>query len=142
MTFRIIHTLTAITASVAISSIAPDNPPQLQNIDFVHHVSDQSRIRTIGFGSCHKRKRINPRIWQSIRYNASNETTRLRPPPAHGPVDAWIWTGDAVYPPFRRTASVSQLEFEFLQLMRNETIGYAGWAPPLGIYGVSMRNQN
>jgi alkaline phosphatase D len=82
-----------------------------------------SRFTTLAFGSCHKRKAVSPKdgiIWDAIR--------------AEHP-QAFLWTGDAIYPPSRGVASLSQLQGEYQQMLTNDTIGYSKLRPPLGIYG-------
>jgi alkaline phosphatase D len=48
---------------------------------------------------------------------------------------AFLWTGDSVYPPTRGIASVEMLQQEYNQLKTNQSLGYATFKPPLGIYG-------
>ncbi|KAL3936457.1 MAG: hypothetical protein SGBAC_008222 [Bacillariaceae sp.] len=79
---------------------------------------ESNRLR-VGFGSCHKNKRAgSPPIWDSIRNEA---------------LDAWVWTGDAVYTSGRDPqtgkkkygpATAAELQLEFDQLKENATIGY------------------
>ena len=87
-------------------------------------ISSESPLTKIAFGSCHKRKyvRLNDTttIWDAIRQE--NPQT-------------FLWTGDAVYPPSRGTASLQQLDGEYQQMLTNQTLGYATLQPPLGIYG-------
>ena len=80
-------------------------------------------LTKLAFGSCHKRKWVSAQdgiIWEAIR--------RENP-------QTFLWTGDAIYPPSRGVASLSQLQGEYQQMLTNETIGYSRLRPPLGIYG-------
>jgi alkaline phosphatase D len=54
------------------------------------------------FGSCHKREYQDPRIWQRIKEQ-------------HG--QAWLWLGDAVYPPMRKVAPIEVLKDEYQALL-------------------------
>jgi len=89
--------------------------------------------RTIAFGSCHSRRSFDrsppnqPNIWDAIA--------------SHRP-DAFLWSGDAVYPPNKLgNAPVTALQYEFNQLRTNDTLGYSRTmlsgpaAPPGGIHG-------
>ena len=62
-------------------------------------------LTTVTFGSCHKRKYEDARIWQNI---------------AQVPAQAWLWLGDAVYPPLRRIAPVSVLRDEYHALRQSQ----------------------
>jgi hypothetical protein len=71
----------------------------------------------IGFGSCHKNvKAASPPIWNVIDQD--------------GPLDAWLWLGDAMYPPKKskwdRDGPVppSAIEDGLLEIKRNASIGY------------------
>jgi alkaline phosphatase D len=89
-------------------------------VDFEH---PDTVLETLAFGSCHKRKRATTTpatIWSVIRSDKP---------------DAWLWTGDAVYPPYKGVATTAQLVTEYRQMKENATLGYADFAPPAGIYG-------
>ena len=77
---------------------------------------------TIAFGSCHKNKYANPLIWKNIIRNSNhNNSTGTN----ENPITAFLWTGDAIYPPVRNIASTSQLQYEYQQMKTNHTaIGY------------------
>ena len=80
-------------------------------------------LSKLAFGSCHKRKYVNPSaptIWHKI--------TEENP-------DAFVWTGDSVYPPTRGVASVELLQEEYRQMAQNKSLGYATFHPHMGIYG-------
>jgi alkaline phosphatase D len=77
-------------------------------------------VTTLAFGSCHKRKYTAPHVWRSVQ--------------AQQP-QAWLWTGDSVYPPAHGMASVELLEEEYRQMKTNASLGYATFQPPLGIFG-------
>jgi alkaline phosphatase D len=74
----------------------------------------------LAFGSCHKNKKATvPPIWDVIGREAD--------------LDAWIWTGDAMYPSGRDPvtgkkrygpATPSELKQGFDDLKTNDTIGY------------------
>lgn len=74
----------------------------------------------IAFGSCHKSKYADAHIWSTI----AAEQPAL-----------FFWTGDAIYPPVRNIASVTQLQHEYNRMLMkeeddnttpaNDTIGYA-----------------
>ena len=49
---------------------------------------------------------------------------------------AFLWTGDSIYPPMRGTAPVDMLQREYNSMLTNTTIGYNLLHPPLGIYGI------
>lgn len=66
-------------------------------------------IKSIAFGSCHKSKYADPNVWKTIAGE--------RP-------QAFVWTGDAVYPPVRNIASLDLLAKEYSQMLQNDTIGY------------------
>lgn len=94
-------------------------------------ISSSNSISKIAFGSCHKRKYSNRNgvnVWNSI---AKEEAS------------AFVWTGDAVYPPNKGVASLSQLSHEYDQMRTNGTLGYkqmllpdeTAGKPPFGIYG-------
>ena len=89
--------------------------------------------KTIAFGSCHSRKNFDlsppnqSNIWDAIA--------------SHRP-DAFLWSGDAVYPPNKLgNAPVTALRYELNQLLTNDTLGYSRTmlsgptAPPGGIHG-------
>ena len=99
---------------------SPPLPPlskeNAAKIDFVVNIENDpsaspssSTTATIAFGSCHKNKYSNPQIWKSIR----NEN----------PI-AFLWTGDAIYPPIRNIASLPYLQQEYEQMQTNHSIGY------------------
>jgi PhoD-like phosphatase len=76
--------------------------PEQERLD----ASTDAPIRSLAFGSCHKLKYAQERLassnlWQSIL----NATT--------SPPDAWIWTGDAVYPPTKGIAPLDELAHEY-----------------------------
>lgn len=62
------------------------------------------------FGSCHKSKYADPQIWKTI--------TKESP-------DAFLWTGDAVYPPVRGLASIELLQAEYHRMKHSDAIGYS-----------------
>jgi alkaline phosphatase D len=61
----------------------------------------QQQRTKLAFGSCHKSKYADARIWSTIA--------------AEEPL-AFLWTGDAIYPPDRDIASVDQLQAEYNRL--------------------------
>lgn len=68
-------------------------------------------IRSLAFGSCHKLKYAQGRLaasnlWESV-LSAANSSA---------PPDAWIWTGDAVYPPSKGIAPLDELEDEYQKM--------------------------
>jgi alkaline phosphatase D len=63
----------------------------------------------LAFGSCHKVKYADPNLWSIIA--------------AESP-DAFLWTGDSIYPPVRDVASVELLEKEYHRMLTNDTVGY------------------
>jgi alkaline phosphatase D len=83
-------------------------------------------LTKIAFGSCHKRKHVVGNkdgmgtIWDAIRKEDPQ---------------AFLWTGDAVYPSSRRIAPLAQLKHEYEQMQTNSSIGYSNFRPPLGIFG-------
>lgn len=88
--------------------------------DFTH---PNDTLTKFAFGSCHNARKIhskNGSIWKTIR----EEEPQL-----------FVWTGDAVYPPMRKVATVETMRDLFLDMQTNQTIGYAGWEPPLGFVG-------
>ena len=82
-------------------------------------------LTTLAFGSCHKRKYVNPSsaptIWDTIQKKEEP--------------DAFVWTGDSVYPPTRGVAPIAMLQEEYRQMQHNASLGYANFHPPMGIYG-------
>ena len=67
-------------------------------------------LTKIAFGSCHKRKYAQPsRLWQRIQQQEGQ---------------AWLWMGDAVYPPQRAVCPVNMLQEEYQHLRHNDG-GYA-----------------
>jgi alkaline phosphatase D len=83
--------------------------------------STPSRTTTIAFGSCHKNSKSSvPSIWESIVQE--------------GPLlDAFVWTGDAMYPPYKDITtgrkhygptSPRTIAMGFEELKVNTTIGY------------------
>lgn len=68
-----------------------------------------TEVSRIAFASCHKRKVAHPRLWETV--------SQLKP-------QAFVWTGDTVYPPKRGEASLNVLKSEYEQLRYNESLGY------------------
>jgi alkaline phosphatase D len=95
----------------------------VQAADFEIVISDDEPTTRIAFGSCHKRKYVNvsSTIWEPI--------AAIKP-------HIFLWTGDAVYPPSRGVAPLHELETEYRQLGDNASLGYSGFKPPQGIFGV------
>ena len=96
-------------------------------------------ITKLAFGSCHSRKafdRLPPNP------NTNTNATIWDVISAHQP-DAFLWAGDAVYPPKKLgDADVNVLVEEYNQLLHNNTLGYARTmlppsptAPRGGIHG-------
>jgi alkaline phosphatase D len=85
------------TATSALSLSLPD-------VD----LSKESLDRLV-FASCHKHKRPNPQIWQSI--------ANLQP-------QALAWTGDAVYPPVRGLANLTLLTATYQHMLTSDKLGY------------------
>jgi alkaline phosphatase D len=77
------------------------------SIDFV--VTTKALPHRIAFGSCHKNKYADASIWRTLQ--------STRP-------SAFLWTGDAAYPPARNIASLELLEKEYDTMLHNATIGY------------------
>lgn len=80
-------------------------------------------VTKIAFGSCHNSKKVDPSkgiIWDAIRKENA---------------DVFLWAGDSVYPRKRQIATVPEVQALYDDMLTNQTIGYAGFAPPLGIYG-------
>jgi alkaline phosphatase D len=79
---------------------------------------------TIAFGSCHKNKKSAiPSIWESI----------VRQDDDAAPLDAFVWTGDAMYPSYYDAttgkkrygpASPQEIAQGFDEMKTNTTIGY------------------
>ena len=67
-------------------------------------------LHRLAFGSCHKSKYADARLWQTIG--------------SHEKMDAFLWTGDAVYPPTRDVASLELLASEYRRLLHDPAIGY------------------
>jgi alkaline phosphatase D len=63
----------------------------------------------LAFGSCHKVKYADPNLWSVIA--------------AESP-DAFLWTGDSIYPPVRDVASIELLKKEYHRMLTNATVGY------------------
>jgi alkaline phosphatase D len=103
--------------SIYLLSLCTVSVSAAATVDFEH---PETKLEKLTFGSCHKRKKANALIWKSIKAEKA---------------DAWLWTGDAVYPSGRGVASVEQLENEYRQMKENETLGYSDFQPPAGIYG-------
>lgn len=82
-------------------------------------------LTKLAFGSCHKRKYVNisdsTTIWDVISHQSKP--------------DAFVWTGDSVYPPTRGIASVDLLETEYHHMNHNASLGYSRFEPPMGTYG-------
>ena len=80
-------------------------------------------VTNIAFGSCHNSLKIkakDPSIWTAI----NNEKP-----------DAFVWTGDAVYPPKRKVASVDLLRQLYHDMKTNDTVGYNQLTTRHGIFG-------
>jgi alkaline phosphatase D len=81
-------------------------------------------ISKLAFGSCHKRKYVNTSaattIWNAIQQEEA---------------DAFVWTGDSVYPPTRGVASLDLLQQEYTQMKHNASLGYAPFHSTLEVYG-------
>lgn len=63
----------------------------------------------IAFGSCHKNKYADTAIWKTV---------------AAEHADAFLWTGDAIYPPVRNIANIDQLQLEYDRMLQNDVPGY------------------
>lgn len=115
MTRRSVWTaLVALSLSTSLSLAVSD----------VVHPHDT--LTKMAFGSCHKRKYVNisteaTTIWDTIQQ--------------HDQPDAFVWTGDSIYPPTRGIASLELLEEEYHHMKHNESLGYSSFEPPMGIYG-------
>jgi alkaline phosphatase D len=72
--------------------------------------STSMKSTKIAFGSCHKSKYADPQIWKTI---------------ARESPDAFVWTGDAVYPPVRGLASIELLQTEYERMRHSPAIGYS-----------------
>jgi alkaline phosphatase D len=74
--------------------------------------SPSPSLRSLAFGSCHKLKyakeRLKTNIWNSILSVTASSTP--------GPLDAWVWAGDAVYPPSKGIAPVEELQREYQKM--------------------------
>jgi alkaline phosphatase D len=88
---------------------AKDRSPLLGTRTAIDFVVTKSLPHRIAFGSCHKNKYADPRIWRTLQSTHPS---------------AFLWTGDAVYPPVRNIASLEQLETEYDRMLHNGTIGY------------------
>jgi alkaline phosphatase D len=118
-------TATTTTAAQEADFVLPGIPISTA---VVHHdelkEERQPFTTKLAFGSCHKAKYADARIWSTIA--------------AEKPL-AFFWTGDAIYPPVRDIASVEQLQAEYHRLtflnqdqsawsdptaVRNDSIGY------------------
>ena len=89
-------------------------------IDFVIETS----ISTISFGSCHKNKYANAQIWDTIQKQHYNNNNNNHNPTTSTISSAFLWVGDAIYPPVRNIASIQQLQNEYDNLLHNTSIGY------------------
>lgn len=106
----------------------------VQAVDFEY---PDETLSLLAFGSCHKRKYPNPRIWESVRAKSPQ---------------AWLWTGDSIYPPQRGVADLATMETEYHHMHHNQSVGYntttttrrsapssdngsEHWNLPLGVFG-------
>lgn len=85
-------------------------------------------VNTLSFGSCHKTRSVDPRrgiIWDSI--------ASIQP-------DAFLWTGDVIYPPAKGLSDVDTLEAEYINMLTNATVGYSRFiSPPRTDDGLPVR---
>ena len=89
--------------------------------DFVRAENDT--VTNIVFGSCHNARKINakdPNIWTAVNQEKP---------------DVFVWTGDAVYPPKRKVASVDLLRQLYSDMKTNDTIGYNQLKTRHGVFG-------
>ena len=115
------HSLLLVLSIALLTISSHDDHGAAAAADF-EYLNDT--LTNLAFGSCHNAFKIkpnDPNIWKQIRENEQPQ--------------AFVWAGDAVYPPQRRVASPEQLRELYEDMNSNETIGYAGWKPPLGIFG-------
>lgn len=99
-------------------------------------------ISKLAFGSCHSRKAFDRLPSNPTTANTNTNATIWDVISAHQP-DAFLWSGDAVYPPKKLgDADVNVLVEEYDQLRHNNTLGYARTmlppsptAPRGGIHG-------
>lgn len=106
---------------VLLIASAVVDPVSGSGADFVRAPNDT--VTNIAFGSCHNSRKMipnQPNIWKAV----NNE----RP-------DVFLWTGDAVYPPKRKVASVNMLRTLFDNMHSNDTIGYNQLTTKYGIFG-------
>ena len=81
-------------------------------------------VRKLAFGSCHSRKAFD-RLSSTLTANNNHTATIWDAIASHRP-DAFLWAGDAVYPPRKLgDAPVGALIDEYDQLRTNHTLGYA-----------------
>jgi alkaline phosphatase D len=120
---------TATTAAQEADFVLPGIPRSTTTVVYHDELKEERQQRPfttkLAFGSCHKAKYADARIWSTIA--------------AEKPL-AFLWTGDAIYPPVRDIASVEQLQAEYQRLtflnqdqsawsdpttaVRNDSIGY------------------
>lgn len=86
------------------------------------HLAKQ-RVTNLAFGSCHKNEYVlaednQPSVWDALL-------------DGHRP-DAFLWTGDTVYPPRRGIKSIEELETEY---HKTTSLLARHKFPPLGFYG-------
>lgn len=81
---------------------------------------DNVTLTKLAFGSCHKLKYAQPEYWDAIA--------------AQSP-QAWLWTGDAIYPPTRGIASIDLLQKEFETMNNYSSYQEFKKTLELGVYG-------
>lgn len=91
-------------------------PPS--SADFVIHRA----AKRLAFGSCHKLKYGDSNLWNIISKQSP---------------DAFLWTGDAIYPPVRDIASLELLSQEYESMLTNHTVAYGSFQSTVpDIFGV------
>lgn len=84
-------------------------------------------LERLAFGSCHSRGALDKRLSRAARTAAAHTPTIWDAIASTVQPQAFLWTGDAIYPPtnVRGDASVHELRKEYRHMLHNHTLGYA-----------------
>ena len=136
-TARVVSSLRALVCPLfVLISFLPTSAQSLPDATY-----PSLTVRKLAFGSCHSRKAFD-RLSSTLTANNNHTATIWDAIASHRP-DAFLWAGDAVYPPRKLgDAPVGALIDEYDQLRTNHTLGYARTmllpsliAPRGGIHG-------
>ncbi|KAL3794310.1 hypothetical protein HJC23_012435 [Cyclotella cryptica] len=108
-------------------------PSQRTNTDRNSDVAYPSvHLSRLAFGSCHSRGAVDKRLSKSRSNNNGGlvaNSTIWDVITATVEPQAFLWTGDAIYPPMKLKGDtpLDVMQDEYKQMMTNETLGYANF---------------